>query len=81
MFNLTEGTVMNMREGIKAMRRMPLFPLIPLLPAVMVTSCIAMNVATYRRMRRLESRLNESQQLGIGYVPGRGERATAAAPH
>jgi hypothetical protein len=70
---------MNMREGMKAMRRLPLFPLIPLLPIAMATGCIAMNIASYRRLRRLEQRLGEAQLPDAARV-ALGERAVAA-PH
>lgn len=70
---------MNMREGVKAMRRLPLFPLIPLLPMAMATGCIAMNIANYRRLRRLEQRLDVAQLPGPARLAV-GERATAP-PH
>ncbi len=70
---------MNMREGMKAMQRLPLFPLIPLVPIAMATGCIAMKIASYRRLRRLEQRLDETPLPGSARVAV-GERATAA-PH
>lgn len=70
---------MNMREGMKAMRRLPMFPLIPLLPMAMATGCIAMNIASYRRLRRIEERLDEAQLPGAARLAV--EERTTTAPH
>ena len=60
---------MTLLAGLKAVRRAPLFPLIPILPLTLVTGCIAMNIANYRRLQRLERRLDEAEGLGAARPP------------
>lgn len=53
---------MNARKGMAKMRQMPLFPLVPLVPMSVLLGSVALSIWSYRRVRRLETRLNSDAQ-------------------
>lgn len=70
---------MDLREGFNAMRKRPMFPLMPFLPLGLLATCVAMNIASYRRLRRLERHL---RTLEATDRPRLGEAGRSAAlPH
>lgn len=60
---------MPLSKQFRAMQRMPMFPVMPLLPLALMAAAITLGLASYRRLKTLDEKLDHV--LEIAGTPAR----------